>query len=99
MLTNRVLSAAEAADWGVINQSIAAEALEKPVTDLASSFATGPTGACGTVKRLLNQSVDNGLETQMEIEGRGIIESSVTEDGQEGMKAFLEKRKPIFKGR
>lgn len=99
MLTNRVLSASEAADWGVINQVVAAQDLEKTVMELASSLASGPTLAFGKVKSLLNQSFDNGLETQMELESRAIAESSGTTDGKEGIKAFVEKRKPDFKGR
>ena len=78
MLTNRVLTAEEAADWGVINQVVAAQDLEKTVMHLASSLAAGPTLAFGKVKSLLNQSFDNGLETQMELESRAIAESSGT---------------------
>jgi 2-(1,2-epoxy-1,2-dihydrophenyl)acetyl-CoA isomerase len=51
------------------------------------------------VKALLNGSFDNGLETQMELEARAIAAMSITPDGQEGIRAFLEKRKPLFSGR
>ena len=52
----------------------------------------------GILKELLNQSFDNGLETQMEFEARAIAGLITTEDGQEGLDAFLNKRKPEFKG-
>ena len=99
MLTNRVLSAQEALDWGVINQVVNAEEFDDAVNKLATSLATGPTRAFGQVKALLNASFDNGMETQMEFETRGIADMVRTEDGKEGINAFLNKRKPEFKGR
>jgi 2-(1,2-epoxy-1,2-dihydrophenyl)acetyl-CoA isomerase len=98
MLTNRVLSAREALDWGIVNQVVANDDLDGTVEALAKTIASGPTRAYGQVKTLLNSSFDNGLETQMELESRAIAEMSGSIDGQEGMKAFLEKRKPVFTG-
>ncbi len=99
MLTNRVLSASEALDWGLVNQVVAEEALSDTVSGLASTISQGPTLAYGQVKSLLNASFDNGLETQMELETRGIASMAGSEDGKEGIKAFLEKRKPSFTGK
>ena len=99
MLTNRLLSAQEALDWGILNQVVSADEFDDAVAKLASSFATGPTRAFGQVKQLLTASFDNGLETQMELETRGISDMARSEDGQEGISAFLNKRKPDFKGR
>jgi len=65
---------------------------------LAVRLAAGPTRAYGAVKQLLVQTFENGLETQMEHEGRTIANLSATGDGQEGIQAFLEKRKPNFRG-
>ena len=98
MLTNRVLSAAEALDWGLINQVVSKDDFDETVGKLAASIAEGPTLAYGRVKSLLNASFDNGLETQMELETRGISDMSKTDDGIEGIQAFLAKRKPNFKG-
>lgn len=98
MLTNRVLSAAEALDWGMINQVVSKDEFDEAVSKLAASIAEGPTLAFGQVKSLLNASFDNGLETQMELETRGISAMSKTDDGIEGIQAFLAKRKPNFKG-
>ena len=98
MLTNRVLSASEAVQWGILNQAVGADELDDVVAELAASIAAGPTLSFGKVKTLLNQSFDNGLETQMELESRAISDSSRTRDGQEGMNAFVEKRKPTFTG-
>jgi 2-(1,2-epoxy-1,2-dihydrophenyl)acetyl-CoA isomerase len=87
MLTNRVLTADEALDWGIVNQVVA-----------EADLAAGPTLAYGQVKALLNASFDNGLETQMELESRGIADMARSRDGKEGIQAFLAKRKPEFKG-
>ena len=96
MLTNRVLNAEEALDWGVINQIVSPDELDTTVAELATKLATGPTLAFGQVKSLLNASFDNSLETQMELETRGIADMSRSGDGKEGIAAFLAKRKPEF---
>ena len=99
MLTNRVLTATEAEAWGVVNQVVPdGEALSTAMT-LAGRLALGPTRAFGAVKTLLNETFEHGLEAQMELEARAIAELSVSEDGQEGIRAFMEKRKPKFSGR
>ena len=99
MLTNRILTAQEAAEWGVINQAVPAETLDQTVQQLVTQFRQGPTLAYGRVKALLNDSFNQGLETQMELETKGIADTAMTEDGQEGLKAFLEKRQPTYYGR
>jgi len=98
MLTNRILTAQEAADWGVINQAVPAETLDQTVQQLLKTFKQGPTLAYGAVKALLNDSFNHGLETQMELETRAIADCSMTRDGQEGLHAFLEKRPANFIG-
>ncbi len=98
MLTNRVLSAEDALDWGIVNDVVDDEALMSTVQALAVRLASGPTKAFGSVKSLLTTTFDQSLESQMELEARAIAELSVSADGQEGMKAFLEKRKPNFTG-
>ncbi len=99
MLTNRKLSSAEALDWGVVNQVVADDAVLGEAQQLAARLADGPTRAYGAVKQLLVQTFENGLETQMEHEGRTIAALSATADGQEGINAFMAKRRPQFTGR
>lgn len=98
MLTNRVLSAEEAEAWGVVNQVVANDAVLETATGIADQLAAGPTRALGAVKTLLNDTFEHGLETQMELEARSISELSVSDDGREGIRAFLDKRKPEFTG-
>jgi 2-(1,2-epoxy-1,2-dihydrophenyl)acetyl-CoA isomerase len=98
-VTNRVLSAREACEWGIVTEVVATENLVSRAEDLARSLAQGPTGAFGSAKRLLHEGWNQSLETQMELESRAIAEAGGTADGQEGIKAFLEKRKARFGGK
>ncbi len=99
MLTNRVLTATEALEWGVVNQVVPdGEALSE-ATRLARNLAQGPTLAFSAVKDLLNGAFEQTLESQMELEARAVAGLSMTGDGQEGISAFVEKRKPDFQGK
>jgi len=99
MLTNRTLSAEEALDWGIVTRVVEDDDLADEATKLARKLASGPTRAYGGVKRLLASSFQQSVEAQMEDETRTIAELAQSEDGREGLDAFLNKRKPDFKGR
>ncbi|HMK85439.1 MAG TPA: enoyl-CoA hydratase-related protein [Steroidobacteraceae bacterium] len=94
-LTNRVLDAKEALDWGIVNQVVEDEALSGTATQLAERLAAGPSGAFGALKRLMAES-EPGLEGQLGRESRAIAARGVSADGREGIGAFLEKRTPRF---
>lgn len=98
MLTNRLLTAPEALDWGVVNQVVEGGGALAAARVMATGMAQGPTEAYAQVKRLLDSSFSQSLETQMELEARAIAGQVVSVDGQEGMLAFVEKRKPRFRG-
>lgn len=95
VLTNRVLSADEALQWGLVNQVVEDAEVLSTAQALAARFAAGPTGSYGAAKRLIEAS-DVGLESQMALEGRTIAQQAATAEGREGVGAFLEKRKPRF---
>ncbi|HEY2115279.1 MAG TPA: enoyl-CoA hydratase-related protein [Candidatus Angelobacter sp.] len=97
-LTNRALSAAEARDWGIVTEVVAPELLAARAEEFARLLAQGPTGAFGSAKRLLHCGWNQSLETQMELESRAIAEAGGSADGQEGIRAFVEKRKARFNG-
>jgi len=97
-LTNRVLSAREACEWGLVTEAAPAEKLSQRAEELARTLAQGPTEAFGSAKRLLHTGWNQSLETQMELESRAIAEAGGTADGKEGIKAFVEKRKAKFTG-
>jgi len=97
-LTNRALSAREACDWGIVTEVVAPDRLAARAEELARSLGQGPTGAFGAAKRLLHGGWNQTLETQMELESRAIAEAGGSADGQEGIRAFVEKRKARFNG-
>ncbi len=97
-LTNRMLGAAEAMELGIVDRVAPDEELIAEAEKQAHRFAEGPTGAYGAVKRLMAESFQNGLETQMELESRAIAARAASSDGREGVGAFAEKRKPVFSG-
>ncbi len=96
MFTNRLLNAQEALEWGLVTRVVADSELMTHANALARSFVTGAKGSNAAIKRLLLESFNNGLETQMELEGREIAANADSADGHEGVAAFLEKRKPDF---
>lgn len=96
MLTNRVLSADEASRWGLVTEVVADDELAARTDALAGQMATTAAGSNGGVKALLLDTFSNGLEQQMELEGRLIARRAESSDGREGVDAFLAKRKPEF---
>lgn len=98
VLTNRRLSSQEALDWGLVTRVVADDDLADGSLGVARDLACGPTRSLGIAKRLLTTGFTNPLETQMELEGRGIAEAAATKDGREGIAAFLERRPANFRG-
>ena len=98
-LTNRRLSGAEAAEWGIATACVADDALTETAEMMAKRLADGPTRSFGRAKRLLADSFNTAFEAQMEHEGTSIAAAGAEPDGREGLDAFLNKRKPVFKGR
>jgi 2-(1,2-epoxy-1,2-dihydrophenyl)acetyl-CoA isomerase len=94
-LTNRVLGAEEALDWGLVNQVVEDGLVDETAAALAARLATGPTGAFGGVKRLVGDA-EPGLETQLGRESRSIAARGAGAEGREGIEAFLDKRAPRF---
>src|SRR5437879_9115580 len=97
--TNRVLSAREALEWGLVTKVVPDAELRASVTGLAGELGQGPTLAIAAAKRLFHQSTHESLETQMELESQAIAAAGHTEDFREGVTAFAAKRTPAFKGR
>ena len=99
MITNRRLTAAEALEWGIATRVVADDELIAEATAVARQLASGPTRAYGAVKKMLAETFTTDLEAQMEMEARLIASMMRTDDGKEGIAAFLAKRKPEFTGR
>ncbi|HEX4195871.1 MAG TPA: enoyl-CoA hydratase-related protein [Caulobacteraceae bacterium] len=96
-LTNRELSAAEALDWGLVNEVVADERLDERMAGLMGELVAGPSDAVGETKRLLRASLSESLETQMVHEMQAITGALATPEAREGLAAFLEKRPPNFR--
>jgi 2-(1,2-epoxy-1,2-dihydrophenyl)acetyl-CoA isomerase len=97
--TNRVLSAREAFEWGLVTRVVPDAELRSSVGALARDLAQGPSKAFGGAKRLLHQSTVESLETQMELEAQSIAAMGHTEDFRAGVTAFAAKKTPTFQGR
>jgi 2-(1,2-epoxy-1,2-dihydrophenyl)acetyl-CoA isomerase len=99
VLTNRVLTAEEAEDWGLVSRVVDDDAVVAEATALAQQLAAGPTKAFGLAKRVLYAGASSPLEEAMERESAFIAVAGATADAQEGIAAFLGKRAPEYKGR
>ena len=97
--TNRVLTAREALDWGLVNRVHPDAEFPGALAGLARELAAGPTLAFGRAKQLFHQSTQESLETQMELEAQAIAACGHTEDFQAGVKAFAAKQPVSFRGR
>ncbi|WP_378178425.1 enoyl-CoA hydratase-related protein [Aquimarina sp. SS2-1] len=98
MMLGDKVSAKEAENLGMLYKVFATDSFDEEVTKLAFKIAQMPTKALGLTKRLLNQSMVNTLEEQLAMESDLQIEAAESEDYAEGVHAFIEKRKPVFKG-
>jgi 2-(1,2-epoxy-1,2-dihydrophenyl)acetyl-CoA isomerase len=97
-LTNRPLSADEAADLGLVTRVVPDDELAQEALALAHTLAAGPTGALGAAKRLIRESLDTDLEAHLAAETRSLVRAAQSADAIEGIAAFVEKRPPTFTG-
>lgn len=96
MLSNRTLTAREAADWGLLTELAPDDQLSTRTEQLVARFESGPKQSHANVKKLLLSTFGNDLEEQMEIEGQFIAQLGRSADGHEGVDAFLAKRAPKY---
>lgn len=99
IIEGRRLKAPEALSIGLVDAALAPEELEDAVAEKARELAVLATRAVGLAKRAVLDGLDSNLEEGLAIESRAFAEVLDTEDVREGVGAFLEKRKPSFKGR
>ncbi|MBK9637291.1 MAG: 2-(1,2-epoxy-1,2-dihydrophenyl)acetyl-CoA isomerase [Bacteroidetes bacterium] len=99
MLLGDKVSAADALQMGMLYKVVADDQLMIEAEKIATTLSTMPTKAIGYTKRLLNASMHQQFEEQLLMEGVMQTAAGKTADYKEGVDAFLEKRKPIFKGK
>jgi len=98
MMTGDKVTAADALEMGMIFKTFSDETCMEEAMKIADNLSNMPTKAIGLTKRLLNESLFNTHDKQLALEGKIQVEVASTYDYNEGVNAFLEKRKPVFKG-
>ena len=92
------LTATTAKEWGLIWDVVPAATLMETAQSMVSTLATQATRGFGLTKRALNASFANSLDAQLEVEAQAMSEAGRTADYEEGVRAFLAKRKPSYRG-
>ena len=93
------VSAEDAERWGLIWKVVDDSLLTQQSVSLARTLAEGPTKAYGLIKKALHASAGNSLDAQLDLERDLQREAGLSEDYREGVAAFMQKRKPVFKGK
>ena len=99
LLLSEAIDAKEALATGLADYVVPAAELTAKAETIALKLANGPTLAYGSIKRTIQSARTEPFETQLEHEAQALAALSMTEDAREGLTAFSERRKPVFKGR
>lgn len=99
ILTGRFLSAQEAHFYGLVNKVVPVEMYLHEAVELAKEIAQMPAIAVQLAKEAINRSFETQLDEGLMFERKNFYLTFASEDQKEGMKAFIEKRKPVYKGK
>lgn len=98
-LLDEKITAEKAVDLGLIYKAVNHSSLDEEALTIANQLASMPTKGFGLYKKAINQTFENDLEQQLSLEADLQSKAGNTEDYKEGVSAFLEKRKPIYRGK
>ena len=98
MLLGDRFDARRALELGLVNRVVPADALAAEAAGLAARLAAGPTYAYGRTKALLQATLGDAFDAQLRRETESFAACAATADFAEGVRAFLEKRRPVFAG-
>jgi len=98
MMLGEKIGAQQAEDWGLIFKAVDDDALMGEARALAERLANGPTVAYATMKRNIATALDGEIHQVLLAEAEGQRQAAASSDAMEGGMAFLQKRKPVFKG-
>jgi 2-(1,2-epoxy-1,2-dihydrophenyl)acetyl-CoA isomerase len=90
------MSSSQALVWGLVTKVVPDSKVQKEALSMLEGLSKTSLHSFAWSKRMFLESFNNTLETQLELERQGISDCAEHSDGQEGIKAFVEKRKPIF---
>jgi len=93
------LSAEDAERWGLIWKAVDDDRLVGEATRIAQALAAGPTKGYGLIKKAMQASAGNSLDSQLDLERDLQREAGFSEDYREGVAAFMQKRKPLYQGK
>jgi 2-(1,2-epoxy-1,2-dihydrophenyl)acetyl-CoA isomerase len=96
--TGRKVSAKEAFEIGIVNKVVPLAQIDAAVDEVANYYASAPTKAISLMKKMLNKSFHSDLDTMLDYEAYCQEIAGNSADNKEGVRAFLDKRKPAFKG-
>lgn len=96
MAFDKPLSAAQALDWGLVTKVVPDDQVLPEALAMLNQLTKTALHSFVWSKRLMTDSLNNTLETQLELERQGISDCAAHPEGQEGIRAFVEKRKPSF---
>lgn len=96
MAFDRPISSSQALEWGLVTRVVPDDLILSEAHSLLDQLTRSALHSFAWSKKLMTDSFHNTLESQLELERQGISDCAAHPDGQEGIKAFLEKRKPSF---
>jgi len=99
VFTGRMIDAKTAEQLGIVNMVVPPDKFKETVRQFALELASKAPVAVRVAKALINKGADIGLDSALALEREGFGVVASTEDLKEGVSAFTEKRKPVFKGK